>query len=326
MSYEQESPNAIQVEMTEGCNLYCNFCGLQGIREKGKHDFKFLTVGLAGEIADRIAKAGWTSRIEFAMHGEPTMNPNCAAIIATFRYALPKQSIMVTSNGGGLLKGDLTLNVDTLFKAGLNVLLLDNYEYVNIVPKIKAQYTGEHMIYEYPSNAEANPHHRRKPDEHDIVVVQDISKADAGTHSVLNNHSGAAFPPNDKGVGKRCAKPFRELSIRWDGNVALCCNEWRGVYKIGRVQDYATITELWNHERFYAARQKLVIGERDFGECKGCDAMSYRVGLLPDKYGKETMPLPDATTQRILDEACAGAPLTQPVLRPWELTVNGKPL
>jgi len=32
----QTPPFSIQIEPTEGCNLGCSFCGLQGMKKKGK--------------------------------------------------------------------------------------------------------------------------------------------------------------------------------------------------------------------------------------------------------------------------------------------------
>jgi radical SAM protein with 4Fe4S-binding SPASM domain len=141
----------------------------------------------------------------------------------------------------------------------------------------------------------------------------------------VNTHCGGGGPPAavNPALHKRCAKPFRELSIRWDGNVAVCCNDFRGIYKIGNVRDYPDLDALWQHERFAAARQMLYHESRDFMPCVWCDAVSPRVGLLPDKHGKQQMARPDENTLRILDEAVEGDPYTPPVLRGWELGEGG---
>jgi hypothetical protein len=78
------------------------------------------------------------------------------------------------------------------------------------------------------------------------------------------------------------------------------------------------LDEVWNGDAMYAARVKLYHGERDFGPCAKCDATSYRVGLLPDKLGKQTLPKPDAKVKAMLAKALAGKPYATPVLRPWE--------
>ena len=67
-----------------------------------------------------------------------------------------------------------------------------------------------------------------------------------------------------------------------------------------------------------AARVKLYHGQRDFGPCNGCDARSYRTGLLPDKFGKVSLPLPTKEVEEDLKAALSAGPYTQPVKRPWE--------
>ena len=80
------------------------------------------------------------------------------------------------------------------------------------------------------------------------------------------------------------------------------------------------IDYLWNTGAFMAARKKLLRGERDFGPCAGCDAVSYRPGLLPDAKGQVTLPALNAVDHHAIAEALAGDPYTIPVFRPWEKT------
>src|SRR5450631_2938097 len=98
MIFRQEAPFAAQIELSEGCQLYCDFCGLQGIRTIKEKNFKFMSASTAESIASQIELAGWNPRIEFAMHGEPTMNPEYILIVNIFRQYLPKHHIMMTSN------------------------------------------------------------------------------------------------------------------------------------------------------------------------------------------------------------------------------------
>ena len=311
------------MELTEGCNLACSFCGIQQIRDNGadgptwthgknSKEYKFMSKETLYSIINTVKNSNWNPRFEFAMHGEPTMHPEYKEFIHIVRTSLPKASIMMTSNGGGLL-GDVNTKVNELMEAGLNILFLDNYERIRIVDKIKEKYNGPYQVIEYPQNPEGNPHKRKKPHEKIIVVGADLTIATSGTHAQVSNHAGSAFPLNHKQQGKRCAKPFRELSVRWDGNVAVCCNDWTGIYKCGNVNDYAKIDDLWNNDAFYSARVKLYHGQRDFGPCNGCDNTTIRNGLLPDRMGKQDLPLPDKTTNYFIDKACGGNSYTKAV-------------
>lgn len=328
--YIQEPPFAIQIELIEGCNLYCNFCGLQGIRKKTDKTYKQMSSETARSIAKQIQKAKWNSRIEFAMHGEPTMHSEYVHMVRVFRDRLPKNQLMMTSNGGGLLP-DVMENLTELFKAGLNVFAFDAYDYVKIKDKVDdalsvlsewkpATYPADQFeVHRYPKERKFSPHNRYGHEAKVFIRIKDISVATKGTHSVLNNHCGAGSEPLKKSIIARCAKPFRELSIRWDGSVAICCNDWRGVFKVGDVVTDG-LTNVWNSEKLNSARRFLIRGDRAaLSPCDVCDAKSYRVGLLPDKFGKLRLREPNEVDRHNVRDAAKGPTYTEPVPRPWEL-------
>lgn len=320
--YQQPPPYCVQIELVEGCNLRCQFCGLNGIRGK-ENNFKYLHPGIASAIAVDMAKLQWNSRIEFAMHGEPSTHPDFLQIIKIFRQHLPKNYMMMESNGFGFVKDPL-VTIPQIFEAGLNCLALDEYEGINLVPKIKEKVypriaegirLWDAAIFEYPKYPKGNPHQRVFSRR--LIFISPLNTSTHGTHSTLNNHCGSGSPLSNEADGKRCAKPFRELSFRWDGGVSVCCNDWRGVLAIGNIGGIG-LNDLWHHPLMEAARRKLYWGERDFGPCLGCNAISYRTGLLPDPLGKKDLPKADEAANQLLGTASKLVPLTQPVLRPWE--------
>lgn len=331
MTRWQEPPNSVQIEPTEGCNLRCTFCGIRGIREGGRRGelsgpFRFMSVDTAATIVTRLREAGWDrQRIEFAMHGEPTLNRALPAIVHLFRVGIPRAQLMVTSNGVPIAD-QFDDKLAELYAAGLNVFALDDYAPHKVAPLARRFPAAHHHVtrYEYPADRDGSPHLLRRPNSRALTIVADIGEATAGTHSHLSNHAGCASPRDRSTVGRICARPFREISVRYDGAVAICCDDWRGEYPIGNVID-STLDEIWQHPRFEAARRKLYLGQRDFGPCDGCTARSYRVGLLPDRMGRETMPAPDADGDTTIAGALASGPLTAPVYREWENITLGPP-
>lgn len=323
---DQEPPFAVQVELTEGCNLRCGFCGINGIRTE-KREYSFMSLETAEMVAAHLNSNEWTARIEFAMHGEPSLNPNLLDIVRIFRTALPKNSLMITSNGAGFVKDTLE-RFKALYEAGINTIALDEYHHAPmLVPRIREaviESLSENYlqlsvfnigVYEYPRDKDGNPHQRTRKKR--LVFIAPIDTATEGTHSTLNNHAGCAAPRNNAANGRRCAKPFREMSVRWDGSVAVCCNDWRGELPIGNLMTM-TLDDVWNSLVMKSARRYLYHGRRELGPCLGCDAVSYRTGLLPDKMGREDLAEPSEADEMIIKLAMGKGPLTLPVLRDWE--------
>ena len=305
-------PFSVQIELVQGCNLQCPFCGINAIQDPRNKHYQFMSEETFCKLLEQLPV--WNARLEFAMHGEPTLHPQFYKFMERARAALPKASIMVTTNGYRFIKGDIIENFTHAFDAGVNVIALDEYEYVNYYKKIRVALYDESLlefdIVEYPKDKRFSPNKKWPPRTRLLILVQDISKATHGTHAKLSNHAGAAAPLTTATAGKRCTKPFREIAVRWDGSVSLCCETWDGPYNCGNINTLA-IEKIWEGRPFEVARRFLYHGQRPLAPCKGCSHVGYRVGLLPDPKGKETVPAPTSA-----DLAYWRKKLREPVLTP----------
>ena len=296
--YKQDPPFSIQIELTEGCNRGCDFCGLRGIRKKGTEPLCFMDKATAIRIADEIARVGWHSRIIFSMHGEPTLNKNWMRLVKLFRKKLPKAVLSLMTNGSVIEQMYEDDNfegfdavISTIKDTGLNDLIVDMYTSNDAGHRLMNLCDKEEIPRQILDKRV--PLYGNSPKKFRILFNPPIqTEVGAAINRHLCNHCGAAAPLDYSYEGKRCARPFRELAFRYDGSVALCCNDFRGQYPIGNIMD-TEIDTLWHSKRFQAARILLYAGERGaFVPCKGCNALSHRIGLLPDLMGKETMPEP----------------------------------
>ncbi len=330
MVYRQHPPNAVQIEPTEGCNLRCGFCGIRAIRDQGPRGalsgpYEFMTVDTATTLARQILRLGWKSRLEFAMHGEPTVNPDLPAIAAAFKSRLPHHSLLLTTNGIPMLEGawgtrSLREAIFEMFAAGVNTIAVDDYKPHRVAPEIRRLKLPVPVI-EYPADRGGNPHVRHPG--HRVVIVQDIAEASAGTHSYLNNHSGCAAPKDHSFNDRTCTLPFRELSVRWDGRIALCCNDWRGEYHLGHCID---LDGAWHSAAAYAARRILLNeGRGTIPVCNGCTYRPTRPGLLPDPAGKQRAELgqPTPADHEVVAAASGEGAWAPVVLRRWETGFSG---
>lgn len=289
------------------------------MKHNGKTPWKFMTVETAQEIARKVAREKWTAKFIFAMRGEPTLNKNLFDIIAVFRKALPNNIFHIISNGCGFVHTAGMTPTDfcrKLFDAGINHILLDNYSPQGDWSKVVTDVGGTFPVLYL--GQDKTPMFRSDKGR-DIIVLPSIETTKISFVRNLKNHCGAAFPLDNSFNNRRCAVPFRELSFRYDGSVAICCDDFRGQYFVGNIRDYKSVEELWNNERFQAARVMLYNAQRSFSPCKGCTSVSMRVGLLPDKLGKDTLePVSeeiDLFTQAIGKEGYLAQTI---VKRPWE--------
>lgn len=337
----QEPPFSVTFELTEGCNLSCPMCAVQAIQEKQGKGMKYMARETMVSAMEQIRELKWNCRIGFAMRGEPSLHPHAAELISIVREHRPRTHITMLSNGGGLVrKPGPVANVRALFEAGVNVLGLDDYETVNLVPKIIAALEDElkdklesgqyytpwsdphvgFQFFKYPEDPKGNPHRRQPRGTRMLVQIRDIMAQAAdkkiGTHGKVFNYAGLAFPPDETMAGKRCHQPFRQLAVRYDGSVAVCCNDWLGEYKCGNVVTDG-VEAVWQGAAMGAAREMLYHGKREMRPCKGCNHRSYRVGLLPDLLGKGKLRKPDAQTAADIAQALDGGPYTKQVRTPW---------
>lgn len=282
-----ERPWSVQVELSEGCNRLCTFCGLNGIRNApGK--FKFMTQETASIVASEMACLAPTARYEFAMHGEPLMNPEWDSIIGLFRMNMPKAQIQVTTNGIVTLKRGMQRTFDMAFAVGVDFIALDTYypERDRLWEEV-AKLEGIEVVDYYkdwqPVGKSPYANYRRKV-QRTVVVMDDISRHQGEARQrTLFNHAGSnplgKVPPEP--LKKTCTIPFREMSICWNGNVNICCMDWKHEFTVGNVvRDGARA--VWNSPAFGAARRVLQSKSREFTPCNKCDVSSgTRVGLLP---------------------------------------------
>lgn len=329
--YEQYPPLLIEIEITEGCNLGCSFCGLRGIRKKGTKPWKFMSVEDAKKIAIKIKKEKWNSKIVFAGHGEPTLNPNLLEIIKIFRKELPINDISLMTNGAGFTRGIFEIKnfCKELKEIRFNDLVFDIYSDNgdwNEVLKVKNDHKiimfgeekkgDECFTNKMPYNKTSKNHFRIIL--YPLVLLNDTNKS----YRKMQNHCGAAAPLDYEKENTTCTKVFRELFIRWDGNVSLCCDDFRGQYFIANILSNLSIKEVWNHERFQAARIRLFNKDRKFLPCHGCNCPPNKAGFIPDITGgrdKNKIPIEISEEVRLItEEAYLKNGLTTIIKRKWE--------
>ena len=281
------NPWSIQIELTEGCNRRCSFCGIHSLyREKKDVMYKHMEVQMARQIAHDLASWLPKIRLEFALQGEPLLNPNHLEIFQIFREEFPTAQIMVTSNCDPL-KGEKHLM--QLFQSGVNILVADYYGGKSF-QAFKEKLKGPFKIYDF---------HKDKPKVWGYVgtniryIVAIDNTIPRNFHRDLNNQAGNTSPTlmeqdgamiNHLPVHTRCHLPFREMSIKHDGAVPICCMDWQRENIMGKFPEQS-FKEIWAGEMYRRTRSILYNKERRLLDpCKRCNYHAVKVGLVEDPY------------------------------------------
>ena len=283
------NPYSVQVEFVEGCNRMCRFCGIHSIW-KEEHVRNYMSKPLAYSIAKDLG--GWLekARIEFAMHGEPTLHPRAVEYVNEFREHNPGSQLQMTTNGYGLRKNGPGY-VNDLFSAGLNILLVDLYSHVEQTVQICRD--SDIKVLNYYDKDCINPYYNNGPKTKVIILMGDLGQMTGvkAARKILN-HAGNVSPEivleyNGKvavlPLNKKCSRVFREMAIHYDGTVSVCCMDWRHEFVVGDISEGQNPKKIWESEPFKVVRYFLRQGKRFFRPCYKCDyAGGFRLGLLPE--------------------------------------------
>ena len=277
-------PFCVQIEMVQGCNRDCSFCGTAGMEKKVyQMDERMLM-----HTAELLRNFKFDGRILLAGHGEPTIHGNLGKMVMILRRYLPKSHITLFTNGYGIFKRPQLLH--EIFESGANAIMFDEY--------------SDHLIEDDVRNLEGISRYKIERLQAGVPMFDKSKKRrvliapaiDAGDDSLashkLCNHCGAGMPPLEKPMERRCTIIFRDFLIRYDGNIAICCNDFRGEYYVCNINDCMTFEEAYYHPRLEAARRRLMNNDRNFFPCNVCNEKPIREGLLPDKQGKCKMAPP----------------------------------
>lgn len=268
------NPYSIQIELSNGCTRFCDHCGIQAIWSPCQEK-KFMKFETAEKISEDLGSWLARARIEYAMFGEPTLNPDLHRILSAMRKNFPSSQQMLNTNGDtffskGTASCDIREKIASLFDSGLNILAVNVYdtndkfeERFNMLSDIG------YKCYEYP---EFNHYYYKSSKEKVITVCKSISLNNGIRKTrTIWNHGGnvpddiilkyGGVTQDKLPLHKMCVNPFREIAIRYDGSVNICCMDVKSEYRIGNTND-SKIRELFFSEKMQEARRLLLAKNR----------------------------------------------------------------
>lgn len=240
--------NHVEIETVNRCNGNCSFCPVN--KKNDTREYKEMSDEMFQNIIGQLVEMNYCGKLALFSNNEPLLDPK---ILQRHKYArekLPNARMHLFTNGTLL-----TIDYFKELMLYLDELIIDNYH--QELKLIKPCQDIVCYCEEHPKLKKKVTIVLRKPQE-----ILTSRGGDAPNRSTVDSY------------GKdRCILPYRQLIIRPDGKVSLCCNDPLGKNTLGDLTK-EKIWEVWNNQRFKTIREALYQGRENWPHCQSCDAFS----------------------------------------------------
>lgn len=242
--------NHVEIETYNRCNGGCDFCPVS-VKNEIRPECK-MSKDLFQKIIDDLHEMNYGGKLALFSNNEPFMDERIIDFHKYAREKLPNARMHLYTNGTLLPLADFI----EIMKY-LDELIIDNYnQELQLIPNNRAikEYCEEH-----PELIERVTIVLRKPRE------------------ILSSRGGDAPNRKEKIVytNDKCMLPFRQMIIRPDGKVSLCCNDPLGKNTMGDLAK-ESLLDVWYGSKFTKVRELVAKGRQYWPHCMYCD--SFIVG------------------------------------------------
>ena len=238
----------VEINPVELCNRACVFCPRSDKNVYPNRNLH-MTTDTMQNIAVGLNQIKYNGRLTFSGFGEPLLHENIFELIRISKQIETIERVQLITNGDRLNRS----LIDKLYNSGVDRLEINMYD------GPEQQQTFESMLKDVPTDSYFLRHHYK------------TSEQDYGL--ILNNRAGSvdAGEKIQSPIMSRCNLPFYKLMIDWNGDVLLCCQDWKRVSDIKLNVNHMTIREIWLNEQFEKYRERLSNNDRKLKPCNTCN-------------------------------------------------------
>ncbi|HML34142.1 radical SAM/SPASM domain-containing protein [Sporomusa sphaeroides] len=238
----------VEIETINRCNSTCSFCPVN--KNADTRAFKIMEQELFISILQQLKALNYSGTIGLYSNNEPFLDERIIELAQITKEYLPNNFLYLYTNGTLL-----TLEKFLGMMKYLDKMYIDNYNdnlKLNAPAKLIHDYCQDNKLYL------------------DKVRIR-LRKL----NDILSTRGGQA--PNRKQeqistLNCSCLLPFRQMVIRPDGKISLCCNDALGTMTLGDLTK-ESVGDVWHGENYRAIREKIIQGRHDIALCRGCDSL-----------------------------------------------------
>jgi 2-deoxy-scyllo-inosamine dehydrogenase (SAM-dependent)/8-amino-3,8-dideoxy-alpha-D-manno-octulosonate transaminase len=249
----------LQIESQSLCNRSCWFCPRtydqsgKYLDQEGRAVANKMPTETILDLLDQACALGFQGQVGFHHYSEPLLDPRNIFLAQEARKRGIKPYLHTN--------GDQFKRDDELCKAATRV-----YDRIII------------GLYDYKTNEElerSKQYWRQKLDGYNLELSPiglegAVSAHSLGTPKALVPSDQRMAVPDFTFSNAPCHRPLIRLIIQHDGEIANCCEDTYGVFKLGNVYHH-TLEELWYSDNHVQVVQDLLAGRREnFSLCRNC--------------------------------------------------------
>lgn len=258
----------VAIETCAHCNRACHFCPTNNTVFPPK---EFMELSLFNKILEDLDSWHYSGEVSLFGHNEALLDKRLPQLIFSVHCKVPDALQTLSTNGDKL---DISL-AERLFDCGLDSLLVNCYDnrrdLINRCDEIgRLLYFRYGISYLRPTNIAAYPMVVNRDKRHFILNdARNFGENYEGIDSRAGNVSsfnGIAEP-----LKLDCPRPLLYTHIKWNGDMILCCQDWKSEVVLGNMKDM-TIAEAYNSDLAEHYRNRLAAHDRvGLNLCQTCE-------------------------------------------------------
>ena len=238
--------SSIEIEVINRCNGICPFCPVN--RNVDPRKLKKMDEKLFKKIIDELGEIRYSGRLALHSNNEPFLDSRIVEFAQYARAHVPYAHLYMYTNGTLLTMDKFIAIIPSLDK-----LVIDNYD-------------DDLELIENVSNIHEYCRKDRALNKKVEIHVRKI-------HEVLNTRGGQSPNNNKKKTLKMsCILPYKQMVVRPDGKISLCCNDPYGKYTMADLNKMS-LREAWYSKKYEKIRKTLRSGRNGVKLCRYCDTL-----------------------------------------------------
>lgn len=232
----------VLIETRTDCNNHCPFCPHAFV----KKELGVMSWDCYTSVIEQLVSIGYNGRVALMLSNEPLLESRLEDMIVYAKHRSQRFFLDITSNGRLLT----VEKMDKLFSLGLDNININDYRSDRDKYPEKWSSNIESLYKAYGNNPKVYFKKRRLDEK-------------------LPNYAGnipQTFNKDDYGY---CNYPFRKLTIAYNGNVLLCCDDFVYETCFGNVME-DSLVDCWNHPSMEEIKKSLLENKR-ISICERCN-------------------------------------------------------